>query len=384
MVTKGILPSLIAASLLVVGCQNADRALSPTTGDVDPTFLTDEPPVAPATFGEATWDESAQAWRVVVDATSFDTPRTFNLTTGLSNDSDWQIQFQRFNVSLNGGVTGSGGVVGYDFTDSLSFAAASTLNARVVEGNDEWVEDEYDLQIDNWFDYDFQTFQLTINQNVYSMWDASGEHGVKFRVDSLVGAGMPPDMGTAYITYFYQTMAGNVSLIGPTQQMVVPIGPAPAYVDFSSGGKVFPSDPANSTDWDLRFFAYEIRQNTGPFGPGLCSAFPWYQELGDPTDINSVPQVAPGAPPFYAPTFPDGIVSVIGSDPNEGSESWFDYENFILTPTFRTYILKDGNDLYKIQLVGYYHPVTGQSGNISMLFSALTESAISTRGLPLP
>ena len=195
-----------------------------------------------------------------------------------------------------------------------------------------------------------------MTRNVYLMLDAEGDNYVKFRIDSLVGGGMPPDMGTVFLTYFFQSEAGNTDLTGATTTVSLDVGMGKVYFDFSSGNQVFPMDPANSTDWDLMFHGYEILQNSGPNGIGECGAFQAYGELSDPTDIDELTTVPAGAP-----FFPDFVSSVFNGSLTDDSKLWYDYDpqTHTLTSKGHVYVIDVGGAVYKMQIVSYYADVGG-------------------------
>ena len=121
----------------------------------------------------------------------------FNLATGAvvepenpQDSTEWDLKFQRYEIGVNGGVSGTAGVVvlthegGYDLYDELD---------TVPEG--EWITDmedadgddkpEYALQ--DWFDYDVSTHVLTPKDLVYFIQNS--EQTYKFRIVDYYGPG---------------------------------------------------------------------------------------------------------------------------------------------------------------------------------------------------
>jgi hypothetical protein len=180
------------------------------------------------------------------------------------------------------------------------------------------------------------------------MLDASGHHYVKFQIDSLAGADNVPDMGTVYMKYFYQANADDKDLSGTVVEVSFDVGSSAAYFDFSSGTTVTPADPSNSLDWDIKFYAYDIAQNSGPTGIGECRAFPAYTELTDPTDINAF-TAQPEAPMF--PDIPSSVLT-----------DWYNYTGpplHQLLSKEHVYLIKTGNKVYKMMIESYYKNVGG-------------------------
>jgi hypothetical protein len=257
---------------------------------------------------------------------------------------DWDIAFRREVIKLNGGNSSEGrdleamdlGAVVYD-----------SVTADDTTGNS-WTSDAVDYFISDWYDYDPQSHQLTMNGNVYSMVDAEGDNYVKFRVDSIVGAAMPPDMGTVWITYYYQDTANSTSLAGDTQTGSIPVGAVTGYFEFSTGTAVDPATPSNSTAWDISFNNYNLAMNSGPNGTGLCAGFLAYSELSDPTDIDGFT-----IQPADAPLFTD--------IPSSALTDWYDYDGatHTLNSKGNVYIIRTATGLIKLQILSYYRNVGG-------------------------
>ncbi len=317
-----------------------------------------------------TWNSTGQYFVTTVDATSSDEFAMFSFaghdtlipvseyddryaTDSYATADLWDIAFRREVIKLNGGssTTNNGDVVGA----SLGVVNFDTISIADTAGV-EWMADAINYFIDNWYTYNPLTHVLSANQYVWSMVDAGGVNYLKFRVDSMVGAGAPPSMGTIYLTYFYQSTPNSMDLSGTTSSGIVNVGSTSGYFDFSTGSQVTPASPTTSTDWDIKFENYEIKQNSGPNGSGKCSAFPAYGELTTPTAIDSFV-----AQPAGAPTFPDIPQSVL--------TDWYSYnpDNHQLTSLSEVYLIKTGGSVYKLQITSYYANVGGvpTSGNYS-------------------
>ncbi|UCC44910.1 MAG: HmuY family protein, partial [Candidatus Zixiibacteriota bacterium] len=309
----------------------------------------DDNPVAPSNntpsnTATSTWNEQGGYWSTTLNASDYDNFMYFSfgtrdtVTSGVPKVAAdiWDIAFRREVVKLNGGSSteNSGDVAGYDLgvVDFDAVTIDDTTGAT-------WMADFIDFFIDEWYDYNPVTHQLTANQYVYSMLDASGEHYVKFRVDSMVGAAQPPNMGTVWLTYYYQETVDSKSLPGPVVETSVDVGSDHGYFDFSSGTQVTPSDPANSLNWDICFYSYDLMQNSGPNGTGDCAAFLAWSELDDPTDIDAFT-----LQPSGAPLFPD----IEGSALTE----WYDYngQTHQLTSKSHVYLVKTGDVVYKLRI----------------------------------
>jgi hypothetical protein len=317
-------------------------ALIGCSSDKDPVS---SKPTTPANTPTSAWIDTG-FWRTTVDATDTVVYAGYSFITKDTSSSDWDMAFRRDVVKLNGGssTTNSGDAMGVNL-GVVDFADVGISDTTGVT----WLEDADGYFIDNWYDYNPNTHALTANRNVYSMVDAEGDNYVKFRIDSLVGAGMPPNMGTVYITYYYQPTANSRDLSGATSSAAITVGSGTGYFDFSSGSVVTPADPTTSTDWDLAFSMYNVMQNCSPAGPGACAAFYAYTELADPTNIDGFT-----AQPTIAPMFADGPSSVY--------TDWYTYTGAPLHRVYSknyVYLVKTGGKVYKMKIESYYANIGG-------------------------
>jgi hypothetical protein len=92
-------------------------------------------------------------------------------------DADgWELAFQRFQIVVNGGVSGDGGVEvaiveGGDFA-AIERAPAGGYLTDAADGEDEGSEP--DLAFGGWYDYDPATHVLTPRDQVYVLRSAEG------------------------------------------------------------------------------------------------------------------------------------------------------------------------------------------------------------------
>jgi len=327
---------MLAAVLLAAGCSDDDNGTGPVDGETAAT--------------------------VTIDATDHENYAHFSLTTGttVTEADDWHVAFRRTAIKLNGGLsaTGGGSVQGANL-DVVDYEDVSIDDTAGVT----WQEDDVDYFMDEWYDYNYQTHELSANQYVYSMVDAEGDNYAKFQVDSIVGAGMPPDMGTVWLTYYYQPTAGSSDLSGATSTASITIGAGTGYFDFSSGSQVTPATPSSSTEWDIAFHSYNLMQNSGPNGTGSCAAFLAWGELTDPTDIDGFT-----TQPTAAPLFGDSPLSTM--------TEWYNYDGttHLLTSKGEIYLLQiDSDTFYKVRIDSYYTNISGSpvSGYFTLTYEEL-------------
>lgn len=310
-------------------------------------------------FDRTEWNDQGY-WDVLLDATSSDHFVYYSLASGDTvdiSDSEaqgstaWDVAFKRSVVVLNGGVSGPGEVSGVDMAalghpDSTDFMAFDDLGSI---GDSDWMSDSYSLMIHDWYMYDPQSHMLNLTHYVYIMMDAVGNY-VKFQVISMQGNGMPPDMGTISIQYDY---AGESPDFPGTPDTISfdGSGGGPVYIDFSAGTVTNPPDPMNSTDWDIAFEAYEVHQNCSVFGPGSAATYEVWMDQDDPTDFYETPS-APEEPNAY---FPDDFGSVFST--------WYEYSGpplHRLTSYEHVYVIRNGANHYKMQILNYYQDIDGE------------------------
>ncbi len=345
---KKIVPALvllIALLALGLGCSSDDNPVNPDNE-------------TPAFSDTTVWNSTDGVWQTTIDASSYDQAAYFSFSAATGTPklaaTNWDLSFMRTNINLNGGASSEdgGAVVGANLgqVNYDDVTIADTAGAT-------WVEDQLYSVINEWLTYNPVTHELGMTKYVYSMMDAEGDNYIKFRIDSIVGAGQPPSMGTVWMTYYYQPTANSRDLSGQTQTASINVGSGTGYFDFSSGSQVTPANPGASTDWDLAFSSYEIMQNCGPNGPGDCVAWPAYTELtGDPTDIDAFT-----TQPSDAPMFPDFIKSVFVGDLVNENENWYDYDGTThqISSSGNIYLVKVGDVVYKLSIESYYGNVDG-------------------------
>jgi len=269
--------------------------------------------------------------------------------------SVWDVKFKNSVINTNGGVSSDGGAVHTYDLGQVDFAGVTADDTAGVD----WQQDEIQHIINEWYSYNFQTHQITMTRNVYTLTDAEGDNYIKMRVDSITGGGMPPAMGTVWFTYYYNPTANSKALVGDTVVGSVDVTAANGYwgyFDFSTGTQVYPADASTSSGWDIGFNSYDLYLNGGPNGPGSVTAFPMFGELNNPASLNEC-----AAQPAAAPMFEDYIASVFNGDINDADANWYNYNGstHVLTSKSHVYLILSGDELYKVRIDSYYRNIDG-------------------------
>jgi len=160
-----ILPIVLAAACAdPIGSELPDAAPpSPQTGKV-----------------RTTRDPSTGVSTTVVDATSMTGWTYADFETGgeVETTAPWDLRFQRFHISTNGGESGTGGVqvavlAGKTFAQVTSAPASGYISDAPDANGDGQPEFAFE-QGDGWYEYDGTTHQLKPRPNVYVVKTAGG------------------------------------------------------------------------------------------------------------------------------------------------------------------------------------------------------------------
>ena len=136
--------------------------------------------------------------RTHVDATAEDAWVYLSLADGAQlqvdaplSDPSWDLAFQRFNIKLNGGISGSGEVEAATVLDveleDVELAPADGYLSDQADGDDE--DENPDYALHQWYEYNVMTHVLTPRAAVYVIRTGEGEHYKLQLVDYYDDAG---------------------------------------------------------------------------------------------------------------------------------------------------------------------------------------------------
>jgi hypothetical protein len=336
---------------LVVGCADDDNPVTPEEDNTD-----------------GTWSDDNGGWFAKIDATTDWVyynlvDRELVTVTDPASDNNWHLSFNRINGKINGGSSGGLGMKGADLADlanadSTNFDTITTLPAIDA---DQWEEDEVQLRFNDWYSYNPQTHALSPSDKLFMMMTTDGGYA-KVIVDSMNGAGAPPNMGMMTIKYVYNPDGTDLS--GETQYAVIDGTDGIAYFSFADG-EVDIADPTTSSDWDIMFSAYEAKTNSGISGPGEAAV--WLGEIDQTFDELVTAEAGGGY-------FSDTILSIFGSEGVAGS-TWYNYDGQLheIVSKDHVYILDVDGTYFKIAITNYYNVIEGSpvSGWITLHYKEL-------------
>lgn len=318
-----------------------------------------EDTVAPA-------DEGFEEGVITVDASSPNAPAYLSLADGgavltspdAAGSTAWHMSFQRFAVRLNGGVSGPGSVAGAALGTNATLTSEEVAALSEADGDSAFkavtaddiagatfVED--DLAPDagaSWFRFDGRAGTIVANPGAaWKAKEGSGRGHAVFRVSELTMQGRRP-VGLV-VEYRRQDPGGA---LGEARTVAVDLTRGPAYVALAEGQALGAGEVQgpNACAWDLGTTPVpEIVVNAD------CEAgtFP----LAPAEDFTALTTAADA--PKYG-----GFLSAIGGafpaalDDARGT-FWYNINGGNrLWPTYNVFLVRDGQEVYKVQLTGYY------------------------------
>lgn len=286
-----------------------------------------------------------------LNASSLDTLVYFSFESRalVPKTGQWDIALRRYEVRVNGGVTGTGGVTGYGLGNNKAATNAQVLaftNTNTLAAFDSI----RDAQIPA--DSVFQADRLIANANAFlnlgaGIPTANSAAYWKVRTASggfaLVRVTNITFSGRALTSVSFESRAQVGSTLGAPVAFTITTGSTPVAVNLASGTAV----TASGCNWDLQITPaiYEIGVNTacnvGTY-PGLAT--PGFAAT---TSASDAPSYAAYLSVLTGP-IPSSIEDVGGP---------FRYDingDQRLSPTFNTYLIRNGTKTYKMQVIGYY------------------------------
>lgn len=288
------------------------------------------------------------------------------------SSSAWDMAFLATSVMVNGGDAGPAGVEAtcLCWNATLGDAAVMALTAAsgaadfeavtaadVPADPEAWVVDELVPAVDGWYSYDVQTHAVSADPAaVFKVRTAGGEGYAKLHVVAIAGAAQAHP-GT--VTLEFAVQAGAGAPFGETRTLQVDASGGPVAVDLETAATVTPGAPG----WDLLVDGWSIRVNGGVSGNGGAGAVgveDAFEAVADAGDMT--------AGHYRGDTY--GGVFASG----EAGRRWYRYDlqgNHQIWPTYNVYLVRRGDEVYKVQIVGYYHPDTGDARHITVRYALL-------------
>lgn len=328
--------------------------------------------------GTAPTDDQDTTGEITVDAetgwayVTLGDPAT-EVTVGDARSSDaWDMAFFATSVMVNGGDAGPGGVEATCLCWNATLAGEAIVALTAASGladfeavtaadlptdAESWTGDELVPAVTGWYSYDVQTHTVSADPAaVFKVRTAGGESFAKLHVVGIEGASQA-HAGTVTLEFAVQPEAG--AAFGATRTLEVDVSGGAVAVDLETGTTV----AAGTEGWDLLVEGWSIRVNGGVSGSGgagavrVEDAFEAVTHAGDLTSGH-----------YRGDTY--GGVFASG----DTGRRWYRYNlqgNHQIWPTYNVYLVRRGDDVYKVQITGYYHPDTGDARHITVRYARL-------------
>lgn len=321
-------------------------------------------PSAEATVSTLTVD-AEEGWAYV----TLGDPATMVSVPDREASAVWDLGFFSTSVMLNGGAAGPAGVVGHCLCQNTGAADAevqaltaeteledflAVTAAQIPVADSLWKSDALVPAIDGWYAYDMSTHAVSAAPDKVWKIRAAGEdpafaklHVTKVEDPSRENAGR--------VTFEFAVQPSAGAAMGEVRS---------ATVDLSSGAAVYfdleTGTVSDASRWDLLFEGYTIRVNggvSGGGGAGAVLANAAFSEITDASDLS--------ARHYQGDVF-GGVFD---------EHRWYRYNlagNHQIWPTYDVFLVKRGNEIYKLQLIGYYSDM-GESRHITFRYAKLVE-----------
>lgn len=380
--------ALAAASL--AACPN-----DPTESD-DLSWLTDD-------------ETPGEARKKTLDVTGKDAWVYFSFEKGEvvtpddpSKSLEWDVAFQRYNVKTNGGTSGPGQGASADLGDlSLETTKAATVSKwtadAVIEDARTGDKQSMNAVLSGWYSYHFGKHELVSKYvlyaikaadgrvalfKIYDYYDDAGTAGhltILYRfptgADLDVDAGHPDDTDAGTGEVEDDEVETHDGVVYGETNLDARAGKT--WLSFAQGGAVAVDDPDASTDWDLSFDQWLLQTNSGTSGQGQGAA-----KAAGTRDFDQALEAPESG-------WVVDEVQTIGSEnrlesTNAELAGWFEYDSTAqrIRSFEDVYFLKTGQGHHaKLQIVGYYHPVTGEQGFYRLRWAYRADGG---RAFPVP
>lgn len=342
--------ALAALSLLAVAACGHDEINAPE-------------PVEPGDIPSATVDAS-KGW-VYYSLAGQSTLPVANPATSTA----WDIAFNRTAVMLNGGQAGPGGVTGYcvcqnsatspdnatilAYTDEGALDQLANITSSSIPPVESFLSDDLTPALTGWYSGSGASAQAATDK-AWLLKLNDGKSYAKLRVKTLTQPSIAIP-GTVRIEYAVQPE--GAAALGEVRTLDVIVSTdGQTRVDLSSGEVVTGSDAA----WDIAFEGWLLRTNSGASGSGSAGVTPAPEPFDGITDVTAIT-----VPQAFST---DAFAGVFAKSP------WYRYNltgAHDITPIYDVYLLRRGNEVYKVQVTDYYGPA-GESQQITFRFTPVT------------
>ena len=286
----------------------------------------------------------------------------------------WDLALRRFEVRLNGGVSGSKDVVGYNLrnhendtpeeilalTPENTEAEFEAVDESAIPTASSFIADGLEENGLGWLSFG-PTGPVANPAAAWKVRTAAGNYAV-VRATGLTIGGTDPqsaELETVDLEWRYQPAGGA---LGAVQTATIDLTAGNTAIDFATGAVVAPS----GCNWDLQASALEFSLtlndacDAGSFP--IDQAVTTLEEITDASDASE-----------YGGFLAGRVGAVPFSSSLDDPAAPFLYNlagDNRLSPTFNIYLVQVGDAVYKVQLTGYYSD-TGASGHPTIRYARI-------------
>jgi len=289
--------------------------------------------------------------------------------TDPAGSSAWDLAFQATGVMVNGGAAGPGGVSVHclcqnaaastaqlqGFTPANQLALFEGVTTAQVPAASSFAGDELAPAIAGWFAGSGASATASAGRSWLLRRGGATVTLGKFRVTALANASAA---NAGQVTFEYALQSAVGESFGTPVSRTVDVRGGPVYFDLTAGATT-----TSAGTWDLRLAGFEIRANSGVSGTGNVSAL-----VDNGTPFGDITAAYAGSAP--ANVFKrDAYAGVFLAQP------WYRYNitgtDNQIWPTYNVYLVRRGNEIYKVQLTSYYS-VTGTARQVTIRYARLS------------
>ncbi|HET9426582.1 MAG TPA: HmuY family protein [Gemmatimonadaceae bacterium] len=298
-----------------------------------------DPPGAVA--GEFTVDASSKWTYVSLADSAIVTPSPSG-----RESSAWDIAFFSTNVTLNGGAAGPGGVTGACLCQNAGATDAQVLAMTAASGKADFdavtslpagttfSADALTPAMSGWYTGAGASAAANAGK-IFLVRLSDGVSYAKVHVTAIAGA---TAASAGQVTLEYAVQPSATAAFGPTTSITLGSTAATAAADLNANTLT-----SAATSWDIRLDGWNLLVNGGISGPGMTAVAP--PETSASFAATTTAVTAPQA--YRADTYA-GIFA---------AKRWYRYNiagDNRISPTFDVYLIRRGNDVYKLQVTNYY------------------------------
>jgi hypothetical protein len=285
--------------------------------------------------------------------------------TDPASSESWDIGFNATSVMLNGGAAGPGGVEAFcvcqnaGATDEQVLAMTADAEqadfdaVTAVPSGAQFEADRLVPAIDGWVTGTGAAAQPAANK----AWLVRLSDETSFAKVRVTGLASATVSGIGEVTLEYAVQPSADAPFGETRTVTLTTldgGAATADLNTGTTGQA-----AGAADWDIRLQGSALRLNGGVSGGAKAAATPATEAFEAITTASVDARAYKG----------DAFAGVLAESP------WYRYNltgDHKIHPTYDVYLVRRGDDVYKVQLVNYYGPA-GETRRISFRYAKLDD-----------